>query len=590
MTQVSLKDGGAVFAPDETAFAAPQPKMAKRGGRGEITFASEDDVINDWRRVQGSGAEIEGIFRYRNPEGEPIALTIRFRKSKGGKVFLPASRTEDGRWRNKAPATPRPLYRLDRLADEELVVFTEGEKCADAAASCGFDGATTTWGGAGKAAHADLEPVAGKRVAILPDHDQPGREHADDLARRCWAAGARSVRVVDLTERWPDLKPKGDLADILETAGDDGAVGEAVRELIDAAPEAPQEPLESARTAAGNGWTLRSVSLAEVTSRPVEWLWPGRIARGKMTLIAGHPGLGKSFATLDIAARASTGKAWPDGGGKREPGDVVLLNAEDDVEDTVRPRLDAAGADLHRITSIGATVDPNGKEMTFSLRDHIELLRGHIDAVEDPALVVIDPLNAFLAGTDSHKDADVRSVLAPLARLAEETRVAVVVVAHLNKGGNGGAAVTRVSGSIAFVGAARAAWLVTADREDQERRLFVSVKNNLARDAGGLAYRIADDAGAGPHVEWEDGVVNISADEALRGSETGEHEATERERAAEWLRDYLSDGNPVASIELFHVAKGEGFSEKTVRRALEAIGAESVKDGFDDGWSWRLPA
>ncbi|MFH5804659.1 AAA family ATPase, partial [Alienimonas sp. DA493] len=241
----------------------------------------------------------------------------------------------------------------------------------------------------------------------------------------------------------------------LSNAGADDA--DLVTEAA-AAVKAQFPPLES-----GGDWGGLVVrTLADVTPSFVEWLWEERIALGKITLFAGLPGLGKSFLTVDLAARTSVSRPWPDGRGAPPPGDVVILNAEDDAGDTIRPRLDAAGGDPKRVHVLEAVRGPDGKERGFDLAADLDRLRTMLRKLPAPKLVIVDPVNAYLGRADSHKEADVRGVLEPLRRLAEEFGVAVVLVSHLNKG-SGAGAMGRVTGSLAFVGAARAAWLISDD-------------------------------------------------------------------------------------------------------------------------------
>jgi putative DNA primase/helicase len=335
------------------------------------------------------------------------------------------------------------------------------------------------------------------------------------------------------------------------------------------------------------------VRLADVKPEPVAWLWPGRIAVGKLTLIAGDPGLGKSFLTLDLAARVSTGAGWPDRIGERiEPGGVVLLSAEDGIADTIRPRLDAAGADVSRIVALEAVrvIGEGGRESarTFDLARDLPALEAAIREVERCRLVVIDPVTAYLGDTDSHKNAEVRGLLAPLSDMAARHGVAVVAVTHLNKSG-GGPAIYRAMGSLAFAAAARAAWAVSKDKDDPRRRLLLPIKNNIAPDTGGLAYRIEPLGVDGcPAVAWEPDPVSVSADDALAGDREGGGGRSERDDAADWLRDLLGHGpRPARDVE--REAREAGYSIATVRRAKAAIGVVSRKPGFGGPWEWTLP-
>jgi hypothetical protein len=335
----------------------------------------------------------------------------------------------------------------------------------------------------------------------------------------------------------------------------------------------------------------RLVRLSDVRPQAIEWLWPDRFALGKLSLIAGNPGLGKSFLTLDVAARISTGAAWPDDpdGVTRDPASVVLLSAEDAVEDTIAPRLVTAGADMRRIVALEAVEtrgdDGEPPERHFDLTRDLAALAAAIESVEGCRLVVIDPLTAYLGRTDAHANADVRGVLAPLAKLAERYRVAVIGVSHFNKAA-GGAAIYRTMGSMAFVAAVRSAWGVVADPAERERRLLLPIKSNIAADPGGLAYGIATGSDGSARVAWEPGRVDISADVALGGA--GHAGPTELDDAKRWLTDLLADGGlPAREVEA--AARDAGYTTATLRRAKAALQVDSRKADFGGGWIWVLP-
>lgn len=229
--------------------------------------------------------------------------------------------------------------------------------------------------------------------------------------------------------------------------------------------------------------TLATRRISDIEAKPVSWLWPGRIARGKVSIIAGNPGLGKSQLTASIAAVVTTGGLWPVDRRRCEAGNVVFLNAEDDPADTLRPRLEAAGADLERVHFVDGVIvgylgNGDSSKKQFSLEADLQALSQTLDGLGSVAAVVIDPITAYLGNTDSHKNAEVRALLAPLSELAALRNTAIIGVSHLTKAA-GRQALMRVSGSLAFVAAARAAYLVTADPQDKSRRFFLPMKNNV---------------------------------------------------------------------------------------------------------------
>ena len=335
------------------------------------------------------------------------------------------------------------------------------------------------------------------------------------------------------------------------------------------------------------------VNLASVEPETVDWLWQGRFALGKVTLLTGDPGLGKSFITLDMAARVTTGKKWPDGA-PGVIGSVVLLSAEDGPADTIRPRIESLDGFVDRIDLIRMVTRPNSKnEQSFSLGRDLAALEETISQQWCPKLVVIDPISAYLGGTDSHNNADIRSLLAPLSDLADRLHVAIVIVTHLNKS-DSGPAVYRSMGSIAFAGAARGMLTVTKDPGDSsgERRLLLASKNNLGPGKSGLAFWIQakPDDHYGAVVAWDPTPVHKCVDEVLSEIQRKRGKSGKLGQAEAWLKEMLAKG-PVPQKELERLAGIEGISESTLGRAKRAIGVKSCREGYgsEGEWYWRLP-
>jgi len=333
---------------------------------------------------------------------------------------------------------------------------------------------------------------------------------------------------------------------------------------------------------------LRTVCFADIEPKPINWLWPDKIARGKLTLISGDPGLGKSLITVALASAVSTGARWPVGGGSAPLGSVLMLSDEDSKADTIRPRLDAAGADCTKVHGMQMvqeiTEDGETHNRGFSLSTDIDRLATRVEEIGDVALIEIDPISAYLGGTDSHKNSDVRALLSPLSDLADRFNLAVVVVTHLNKGS--GSAMYRSVGSIAFTAAARTAWAVTKDKDDPARRLMLPVKNNLGNDHSGMAYRVETASNDAPVVMWESTPVEIDINEAL--STESDDYRSEREEAMDWLQAELYSG-PVPSKQIFASGRDAGFSVSTLRRAKTSLGVVPRKTGMKGGWEWYLP-
>lgn len=336
-------------------------------------------------------------------------------------------------------------------------------------------------------------------------------------------------------------------------------------------------------TPSSNGATPVSVSLADVQPEPVTWLWVSRIPRGKLTILDGDPGLGKSTLALDLAARVTTGRAFPDGAPAGAPAGVVLLTAEDGLADTVRPRLDAMGGNPSRVIALTAVTDERGAISPLVLPDHLDALRVAIEQVH-AVLVIVDPFTAYLASyVNSRIDHDVRRTLAPLAALAEETEVAMILIRHLNKM-SGGPALYRGGGSIGIVAAARAGLLVAEDPDDLSRRVLAVVKANLAPRAPSLAYRIESTDNGVARIVW----VGESAHTAtvLLAVPDEPEERSAVQDAKEWLADLLRDG-PKPAAEVYAAAKQAGHPQRTVQRAKAQLGVRSEKLG-SGSWVWKI--
>jgi RecA-family ATPase len=216
--------------------------------------------------------------------------------------------------------------------------------------------------------------------------------------------------------------------------------------------------------------------------------------------------------TSDLAARVTTGAEWPDGAPGGRPAGVLLLSAEDGASDTIVPRLKAADADMDRIYLLNEVMDDDGEMVMPSVPKHIPQIE-QIVKENRVGLVVVDVLMAYLEG-DSYRDQAVRKMLTPLARMAARTGACIVLIRHLKKSGKKGSAIMNGSGSIGIIGAARASFLVAVDEHDHERRLFATVKMNIAKEPPTLAYRLVDDGTLGvARCDWEPDAVDISAED-----------------------------------------------------------------------------
>jgi hypothetical protein len=391
---------------------------------------------------------------------------------------------------------------------------------------------------------------------------------------------------------------------LVETFGRD--IAENIAKWIDYRGD--DEPREQPRTgpkkAPSANAQLKSARASSFEMTAIQWFWPDRFAIGKLGIIVGLPDEGKGQLLCDIAARATRGLEFPCGEGVALRGNVILGSAEDTPNDTVVPRLKAAGADLERV-EIVSTVRDDNTDRTFSLVTDLALLRQKIAEVGDVRLVLIDPISAYLGvgKIDSFRTTDVRAVLAPVVDLAAELNVAIVGIMHFNKKIDVTNVLLRMSDSLAFGATARHVFAVIDDPENK-RKLFVKGKNNLARsDIKSLAYefellkvgydRKADKEIWAPHILWQPQPVDVTASEAMMAASANKAPAA-RDEAKKFLESLLAMG-PMPQTEIEAAAKGNGIAWRTVERAKSDLGLVAKKDvpvseeHPKGGWTWRLP-
>lgn len=259
--------------------------------------------------------------------------------------------------------------------------------------------------------------------------------------------------------------------------------------------------------------------------------------------------------------------------------------------DTVRPRLEAAGADLARVHRVSAVrvvlADGAESESTFNLERDIEKLEESLSRISNARLLIVDPLTAYLGKIDAHRDAEVRYVLAPLSEVASRRRIAVIGVMHLRKSDT--SALLRISGSIGFAAAARTIWGFGEDPDDPTTRVMTPVKNNLAPLGAGLAYQITAESDNAPFIVWEKEPVTLNADEILTTDLKEKCDRAKRQvKTEEWLRNLFAAG-PVPSAQVESQAKREGLAWRSVHRVKDRIGVKTHKAGMASGWVWELP-
>ncbi len=330
-----------------------------------------------------------------------------------------------------------------------------------------------------------------------------------------------------------------------------------------------------------------SADYDSVESKSVDWLWPGRIPLGMVTLIAGHPGTGKSFFTTWLAAKLSKGEVLPGPESKAhlKPCSTLLISAEDDPEQTIKPRLENNGADFSKIISF---TEP----MKFSL-DSVRTLERELDKNPDIRMIVLDPLTAFLGkNTDYFRDPDVRLKLIPLKELAQERKISILGVVHFNKKEDSDL-ITRIGGSMAFAGVARSVLGVSYDsrettEDDRDIRLLSSLKMNLDRKPDTLAFKINSNL----RIDFDPKPIMVDA-EALFSRESRERK--QKQSISDiWLQNYLEENPEALSKEVVKAAGEEGIPQASLYRAKSKLENQGILTSTETGFSkdkksyWKL--
>lgn len=371
--------------------------------------------------------------------------------------------------------------------------------------------------------------------------------------------------------------------------------GLAQLDALDSKVAAPATKVKSSNTR-NNGNGTREVNLrcgSKIVPLPIKWLWEGWLPAGKLTILAGAAGTGKTTLALGLAAALTSQRDWPDNSHCVAPGNVLIWSSEDNVEDTLVPRLIAAGAEMARCHFIdGITL--NNEKLSFDPAQDIHELNKAVAQIGGVALLIIDPIVSAVSG-DMHRANDVRRALQAVVDFAELHNCAVIGITHFAKGGAGKTPADRVIGSQAFGALARMV-LVAAKEEGGTRRVLARAKSNIAPDDGGIAYSIdlteIESGIESTRAVWM-GPIEGTAREILGDVE---HDDGAEEVASADLERLLIDlisehgGSMPAKLVKAEVSDA-GYSWTAANRAKAKIGIESAKElGNKTGkWHWFLP-
>jgi putative DNA primase/helicase len=519
------------------------------------------------------GYKPQGLHHYQSAEGEWLYTRMRLSHPEKTKIIRPFYQ-ENGNYMLGEPKFQgkKPLYQLPLIKDADTVFWVEGEKKVDALVGLGL--VATTSGGATSHDGADFEPLRGKRVIVWADFDESGKTHAEAVKA---ILGGLNCEVIAIDVERLNLPVKGDVVDWLEMNPS------ATKEDVLALPLMTQEKKTE------QGVVLLKAS--ELKPKPINWIWNGWIAGGKFHLLGGVAGTGKTTISLALASSITIGGRFPDN--SRSPcGNVVVWTGEDDISDTLTPRLMVMGANLDRVHFVQGVISEDG-EQPFNPSTDMPSLQQAIAKIGDVRLLIIDPIVSVVKG-DSHKNAEVRKDLTPLIQMAESMGFAIIGITHFSKGTSGREPIERITGSLAFGAVARVVLVASKSKgeDGDDVRIFLRAKSNIGADNGGFEYSleqaITEDGIETSRVLWGDAIEG-SARELLVNAEDDSDGGSMTE-CMRFLSSILSDGE-MSATEVKKDCIGAGYSISTMNRAKKNLGIEAKKIGIGKGsyWVWAIP-
>ena len=579
----------------KTRIAETQAKReAEEAARHKEAQAEAARIWKDARPVKEhpylASKGITGAYGAKEYKGALVLLvhdkdgtlhSLQFINEKGEKRFLTG-----GRKRGCYFAIGKPDGVL--CIAEGFATAASIRKATGCAVAVAFDA-----GNLKPVAEALREKFPGLRLVLCADDDyrtegNPGITKATEAARA--VGGLLAV------PNFGDERPDGatDFNDLHQHAG-----AEAVKRCIEAAkPVQAEDKQETGKQSAPAGEYAREVILtraSDMRPEPITWLWNEWLACGKLHILGGAPGTGKTTIALNLAATVTTGGQWPDG--TQSPiGNVAIWSGEDDPRDTLLPRLIAAGADCTRVHFIDGTQEGTERQPFDPARD-MEPLRRKLAEIGNVRLLIIDPIVSAVTG-DSHKNAEVRRSLQPLADLAEDLRCALMGITHFSKGTGGRNPVERLNGSLAFGALARVVLVAAKSQNEAEdgrsTRIFCRAKSNIGRDDGGFEYDLQQTKlPAHPDiiasaVQWGDALEG-AARELLAQAEATDDDGGARTEAEKFLENYLREHGATRAEKVREDAEACGFKWRTIQNARARIRAASTPAGFQKGNIWSLP-
>lgn len=496
-------------------------------------------------------AALVAEYVYTDLNGVPVAKKLRY----SNKAFCWLK--PDGAGWTKGRGGQAPLFNWFHVKDKSALYIVEGEKDVLTLGAYGKaavslpDGAKSKW----LPEYGDY--FKGKSVAIIEDHDEPGKAFAQTVAEKLNGVAA-TVRVIDLSKMWTEIPEHGDITDYVESHT--GTDLHELTELVNATEV----------------WTARPgadklVSLSGVQTLPAEWLWYPYIPLGKITLITADPGTGKTFFSLHLASAVSTGRPFYGqmAAQVREPRTVIYQTAEDGIADTIKPRLEPMQPNFHNIF----VIDETNETLSLQKYEEIEAAMKRIN----PALMIFDPLQAYLgADIDMHRANEVRPILARIGQLAEKYHCAVIFIMHNSKMSQN-KALHRAIGSIDIPAIARSMLILGNNPEDPQQKVVCHEKSSLAPHGKSIMFRINPDFGG---VVF-DGFSDLQADDILNVHKGTRNKPSICKDEVQYRLAELIGEKGYARLDDIKALQEEcGCGKDTLYRAKEALRLTSKTYGF----------
>ena len=511
-------------------------------------------------------------YDYKDRDGKIIYRKEKHIYLDGTKKLFFKHEVKPGLWdwtKGKADHIP---YNLDQFKDHVDVIVCEGEKDANTITQLKI-GVLATTAPTGKGAWPDTITQyfkSFKKATFLYDvgAEKDVKKHAATLKK---AFPEMHIFIASM----PMDKEGSDITDYLETQKGEKAKQMALLDVLDKTKEFKVEDILEDR--------VHIINVDEVEAKPIRWLWHHVFPIGKVSLLVGDGGAGKSYFANYMASRITTGRDWIDQDGNQPIGKVLIITTEDGVADTIKARAILMGTDQANLKIIDGVSEGISKDvMSLTIGKNIRQVEKAIAEIGNVRLLVFDPITEFIGNIDDHRAAPTRTALAPLAALAEKYNIAILIISHLNKD-DAKKLIYRTTGSQSYVNMARAVWAIAEDEETEDRRFLMPVKQNLSKKPPALAFSITNGQG----IVFEKEPVKVIADQVF-GTEDQRYERSQLDEAKTFLFDLLELGS-VRANEIFKEAHQAGISEKTLRRAKSALNVLAIQT-YEEGnrfWIWK---